>query len=144
MLEIINLVPATDNITVTMLCSVDGGANFDATVGNYQWARNFFGTDNAVGGGGGTGVFFYQDSLSNTTVRGGIIATIDLLNLSNATHHKKLMARTAMAHRVGVTYDYGGNVLGIYKVTTVVNALRIIASSGNWASGSVRLYGMGS
>jgi hypothetical protein len=138
-----SIVPASNDITVTMQCSIDGGANYDNTAGNYQAMRHYYGTDNVVGGSNtSNSSLMYLNSISNTANRCGVVGEVKLYNLSDNALHKRMLGTVCYAHSAGATYDYAMSLLGTYKVANIVNAIRIAVSSGNWATGKVRLFGM--
>jgi len=54
----------------------------------------------------------------------------------------KFVTGTGVGHYSGNSFRYVFTVGGVYRNTTAVNAFRLIMSSGNIASGTVRVYGV--
>lgn len=136
---VLNLVPATNNVALYVRLSTDGGSTFDSG-SNYSWANWRFNT-------GGSGVnsadnatvidIAGEATISNTASDGGYVATFELSNPGSASHYKAVYGQNRMP---GGT---SGSVFhGVYKSTTAVNAVRFFMSSGNIASGTIRLYGI--
>lgn len=140
-IEIIEIVTATDNASITVQVSTDGGANYDATSGHYAWQAWAM-----VSGGSGS-----NGSTSDTKIT-LIVSQTSGTNNTNFSGFYRLYnpggASRKIITGVGTGWDSSGTRLisytagGSYLQTTAVNAFRIIASSGNLTSGTVRLFGV--
>jgi hypothetical protein len=138
-IEFVNVKPATNNVDFWFRVSTDGGSTFVSS--GY--------TAHGMVAGGGVGVedsgsssaiwLTYQSAahVSNTMGINGNIRLFDPLSGSLfkyiTGHAYYLTAEPARAH-----YLSGGS----YPQTTAVNAIRLMFSSGNITSGTVRVYGI--
>ncbi len=140
MIEFVNIIPATDSTTLNMIVSTDGGSTYDTTSGHYKAYNQYFYS-------GGTGI----DTLATT----GINVTISLSNSSNYGYcgSWKLFSPLSTAvykhfHGIGMNQQSGlgdivrRDVIALYLSTTAINAIRFSFSSGNIASGTIRIYGV--
>ena len=134
-----SIIPQTDNTQLFLRVSEDGGANWQADAADYGWTNTFAsgattGTENDAsdseiqvvsGMGTGTGESFN--------------ARIWMHNPSGSTYKQfgieleTYTATPAVATAKGV---------GVYLSVNVINGVRFVCSSGNVASGTVRLYGI--
>jgi hypothetical protein len=144
-IEIIGLVPATNAVHMWLRFSTDGGSTYVSAGGNYAWNDWRYNTSgSAVGGGtaqneilinGGGGT----DAMSNSSAW-GLRATFKLCAPGSATLVTTLHGQ---AHQfTSASVREGGEVRGNYDVAVATDAFQILASSGNLASGIVRVYGI--
>jgi hypothetical protein len=137
-LRFLNILPATNAAGVLMRFSVDGGATYDAG-SNYTYVnRNFFSGGSNDDSGAAQSAFSLGGSISNTGY--GFSATLNISNplggtSSTAMYGQNLNKNTGVGLIGNVNFD-------IYVPTTAVNAFRVLASSGNITSGTVRCYGI--
>lgn len=139
-IDFVDLVIQTDNQAPGIQFSVDGGSNYD-TGNNYNLCGNYVyitgggdfaaaGTDRLKIGGGNMG------NDANYAMSG----RITLYGPANTSRYKAVHGQTLNCHEsLGFTLY---NVGGFYANTQAVNALRIICTSGNIVSGTVRIYGV--
>jgi hypothetical protein len=143
-IEMVNLVPATDNVNAIMRFSTDGGSSYDSG-NNYQTAAYRF-VFNSAGAGGGTAQSSLGidggggvDALDNSTSY-GLVGSYKVYSPLSASLYKRVIGQVSM--------QTNGNSLmsavyvGSYESATAVNAFRVLMSSGNIASGTVRCYGV--
>lgn len=144
-IEIINLVPATTATFVRMRMSTDGGSSYDSSA-IYSWVDWRI---NVVGAaqGGGTGQTQLQiegggnvNHMHNTATR-GLVANYRLFNPLSTTVYKTIHGQTSYLLSDN-TNRQTSTVSGTYESATAVNAFQIFMSSGNLASGTVRVYGI--
>lgn len=144
LIELVNLVPATNAVNLLCRMSVDGGATYD-TGNNYQWASwRASKSGSAAAGATATSSIGIDGSASqsNTASLGGICSIIHLFQPLNTSFHKRLRIETA-ANDGTSSPDIVIMVSGAYTVTaSAVNAIRFLMSSGNIASGTIRMYGL--
>lgn len=144
LIEVVNLIPANDAVQIYLRMSVNGGATYDAGA-NYSWNDwRYVAAGQAAGGGvtqnqililGSGGV----DTLSNNAVW-SLSASYRLVNPGSAVLHKQVFGQTRYLN--AALGREGAQVDGTYEIATAVNAFRILASAGNLASGTVRVYGL--
>lgn len=140
-LEFINIIPATNNTTLLLRCSTDNGSNYDSGT-NYSvdYIYNFASTAGAHSPGN-TGIWLDGSGINNTEVRGGASGTCRMFNPLSASAYKHFKGES-------VHYDNGQSayvafhIFGVYLSATAVNAFKVLMSSGNITSGTVRLYGV--
>lgn len=140
-IEVVNLLPATNNVELQFEVSTDGGSTYQAT--NYFWNYSYAGTsaDSGIQGGGLSATYAkFGTSVSNSATGGGVTSTLRLYSPLSSSFSKILRLHTEYFHQNGAYYSLIGG--GGWNSTTAVNAFRIRFSSGNIASGTVRVYGI--
>jgi hypothetical protein len=141
-IKIINALPATDNVDLLMRYSTDGGGSYVST-GVYDYAdflnnvSNFTTASVSATGATSSKIIPTQD---NTAANGGANGTLEIFNPLSATQHKQLTGHVCWWNNDNQFYN---NVLAFrFATITAINAFRLLYSSGNVASGTVRLYGI--
>lgn len=145
LLTLHRLIPATSGVSCVVRFSTDGGSTFRSTGGDYATAHRAIdsggtgrdGNDSAANGvrlnGNGT--------INNATADGGINATVELFNLSSTDRIHGKFRGTNIIHSTLELQEFdGGFITADYGAA--VNAVRVLMSSGNITSGTVRLYGV--
>lgn len=146
-IEILGIIPATNGALPKIQFSTNGGSTYD-TGNNYDWGQ----TNDAMGGNSSgtngqtntSGIAVFGDGsgvgLSNTATP-GLAASFTLYDPLSSTNVKFVSGRGVAVYS-GTGSRYMFLFGGVYKITTAANAFRIIMSSGNITSGTVRLYGV--
>lgn len=144
--QVENLVPATDGVNLWLRVSTDNGSSYLAGT-NYEWGtRRFRPSD------GGNG-FDWSASDSEIELASatagylvgnasgeGISGTVEFKNpTSTSTRHTFEVMMNPIDISTG-SYNVVG--LGTYKATTAITNIRFMFSSGNITSGKVKLYGV--
>lgn len=143
LVEIIQLVPATNAVTIFLRVSTNGGSSYDSG-SNYKWASfRFSDTGTAVGGSSGTTSLGLTGSgtQTNSSTTGGLNATLRIFNPLGGAMHTRFLGSSGADDGSGFP-DVACLFSGGYKSTTAVNAFQVLASSGNLASGIIRCYGV--
>ncbi len=141
MFEMIQIVPSTDGVRMCIRCSQNNGSSYDTTSGHYAW-QAFAMVTSAAGANGNT-------SDTSMSVNNG--QTSGAQNSSwNGTY--RIYAPGSAIQKVflgqGHGFDTSGTRIisytfgGSYTQTGAVDAFQILCSSGNIASGTVRVYGL--
>jgi hypothetical protein len=142
-IHLIDVVPASNNVAPELQFSTDGGSTYD-TSGIYYSVRDYRGitvSDNGTTQYGGQGqIYLGGNDLGNTAANGGLSGVVHLFNPQSAVTYKRVIFDLAYGSYNGDIYHSTG--AGVYKSATAVNALRILFSSGNIASGTIRVYGL--
>jgi hypothetical protein len=139
-IEIVNLIPGTNNVNLLMRMSTDGGATYDSGA-NYGWDRQFFGNGSSGGGNTNSGDSSIQvQAALVTTANWSMNGTIKLYNPGGSIF--KMMSGYFVTRENANGVISGWAMFGIYNVTTAVNAFQFLTSSGNIASGTIRCYGL--
>jgi len=136
----ISVVPSTDNVGMWIRISTDGGSTFLSGASDYAYQRSilsgttYTGTLTAtdskiavVDAGAGTGTGRYCNTI------------ITVFNPSISSMYKNIAAKQYI-YRSDGAYNIR-EVNGVYLSNTAVNAIRILMSSGNIASGTFELWG---
>ena len=143
-IKFINLIPATNAVNLEMLMSTNGGSSYD-TGSNYAYAnwRWIFNSQAASGSTSDTKMLVDgsgPDTLSNTVANGGVCGSLELFGPANTSSDKLIRGQNSYVTSGGAFE--GATIMAIYKSTSAVNACRFLFSSGNIASGIIRVYGL--
>lgn len=143
LIELVNLVPATNLVNVLLRCSTDG-ATFDSGT-NYEWVgfRASKAGSAAAGATATTAIGLdASGTIVNTASVGGLIGRLEVYAPVNTTFQKRFIGQTAMNDGTS-SPDIIAMLHGAYTVTgSAVVGIRVIMSSGNITSGTVRIYGI--
>lgn len=146
LIEIIDLLPATAGASPRLQVSTDGGSTYEAT--GYYWSQNNSQIGAASGGAnGGSNVAAIQLWGATGGVGQGNAAadtfsgSFRLYNPLGTTQYKYLRGE-GLGHFSGNNGWYQFSMGGFWFTTTAVDAFRILYSSGNIASGTIRVYGV--
>lgn len=143
LIELVDILPATNGSTLRMLASTNGGSSYD-TGTNYATAYNRWSktgqsqagaaSDSNIDLGGGLG-------LSNDSTEQGFVGSVRLYNPLGTSGWKKVRGQSTWWYS-GTPELLGASIAAAYKSASAVNALRFIMSSGNITSGTIRIYGV--
>ena len=146
-IELINIISVTNDVNLLLRTSSNNGSSWDAGTGYSTQgllvasttATNSISLSNTAY----SAILLTLDAatgrLSNSATQGGLSSTIDLYNPSSTTAIKHFKHLTSYAPSGTTSYTiYGG---GTRQTTSAINAVQIICSSGNIASGTLKLYG---
>ena len=132
-----NVIPATDDVFLDVVFSVDGGSN-------YLTASDSYTATDSTGQGAGDAprLRLYYTGQGNAALDAGISANVNLnfphINAPTYLFNSGLHTRANGALEIsGPQYGPGKT-----KAATVVNAIKFSYSSGNIASGTITMYGM--
>lgn len=139
------LLPATDNVGLWLRFSDDGGVSFEAGASDYEYAA--IGSDDsaspsaqfATSNGGAAQIVLISNSVGNTSAE-GVSGVIHIYN--PATTATRVMVTAQMVGGDASTNFWNSNMGGCDTNLTAVDGFRIMFSSGNIASGEIRLYGL--
>ena len=140
-IEIINLIPATDNTDLTMRCSTNGGVSYDSGANYARQVRIDNAAFNGVGGAdsGLTSITWFAN-VDTTVTQTAVNGTIKAFAPLNESIYKAFVMTGTYKNNDTRFYSTSGH--GWYLSTTAVNALQFLMSSGNIASGTIRIYGV--
>lgn len=135
------MAPATDNADVFMRTSSDGGSSFDSAGSSYYSGAIYHGGASAAAAEGGS-----TTSMSLTVGNGVGNATSEAISIDITVIAPGTAAWTRFIWQLQTTRAAGThNVLigsGLRLATADVDALQILFSTGNIASGTIRFYGL--
>jgi hypothetical protein len=141
-----NIVPSTDNVTLNMRVGTGGTPTYD-TGSNYAWSGAAVHTAGTEVNGGSSSATEMQivPTGSNTTNLGSstgenLSGIVYFSNPSNSSLYKVASWKVGGFSAGALPMSCEGS--GTYKSTTAVTAIRFLMSSGNIASGTFTLYGV--
>lgn len=141
-IEIVNVRPATDGTILRMLMSTDGGSTYDTTAiyscANYRWVSSA-----AAFGGNVTQAAMDITNATNTVSNNaswGITGSLRLYSPGSASLFKSVSGQ--LSHFTAASARTSLMMVGWYESATAVNAFQFKFSSGDVASGTIRVYGV--
>jgi len=143
-IEFIDVLPATDNVELYLRMSTNGGSSYDAGAAAYANVAIRWHSGNNGGYTGGTAAFIRcsaGDNVSNSATWGGVAGSLTLYNPASATAYKRVTGLVAHGDNTDAVLEQAW-LSGAYLSTTAVNAFQFLFSSGNIASGTIRVYGI--
>jgi hypothetical protein len=138
--RLINVNPATTSTTLEMQVSTNSGSTWVAD-GNYYGAVLGYDNGGAAQSYHPAAINFYQLTPTTDTSTGfdGISGDIDVTNPGSASLRKSITFNITMPASASFIRFAGS---AVWTGTTAVNAVRFLFSSGNVASGTIRMYGL--
>jgi hypothetical protein len=139
LIEFVNVRPATNAAGILGRLSTDGGSTYAST--SYYSPYHVVWSGGHTAGNDTTNGFRVSGPCSNTAANGGVSGTMRLYNPLSSVVHKQALLSTANVDTnvsVPVRWDVGA----AYQSATACDAFRVIATSGNIADGTVRIYGI--
>jgi hypothetical protein len=147
MIEILAIVPATNAAALYLEMGTGGGPSWDTTAAHYSWqswrfipdgSNGFAGDASAaeiiIDGNGGV------EGISSDAAYGGLSASYRLFNPNSGTVYPTIFGNSVVySANPAIDACVTG---GRYIQTTVITGLRFIMSSGNIATGTIRIYGI--
>lgn len=140
-IEFLNVLAVTSAANITLQASTNGGASYD-TGTNYSTDELIWRFNGAteVGGTGLTAILINgTNGTQNNTSTWGVAGYMELFNPGSTTVFKEFVGQVGWLDATG---RIAASFRSAYESATAMNAFRIIASSGNLASGTVRCYGL--
>lgn len=141
--ELVNVLPATNAADLLMRVGTGGGPTYDSGAAAYTQAdwRWHSGGGSAAGGGTASAIICAgRDHVSNNANWAGVSGSLTLLDPGSSVYKK---VNGMCSHADGTTAVLEGvSFTGYYTATTVLTAIRFLYSSGNIASGTIRVYGI--
>jgi hypothetical protein len=139
-IELVNFIPATDNVDLLMRVSTDGGSSYDAGAGNYKYALPWWDSAGSSSSGSSSATAI---GVAPGVGNGASEGTSGLITVLGQTN-------TAIKPRIGSDFfTYFNSDVPVRSVGTGVrlaaqdtDAIRILFASGNIASGSYAVYGL--
>jgi hypothetical protein len=145
-IELVKVLAATNTADLFLRMSTNGGSSYDSGA-NYGWAAASFRSGGASlatnGGESGQNQINLTALLGtdNTATWGGVRGTLRFADPASAVSYKFVHGQTMFRYGSG-SFTIVCEIGGSYQVTTAVNALQFVCSSGNITSGTIRIYGL--
>ena len=142
-LHVMNLIPATDDVSLELLTSTNGGSSYDTGASDYSWFAQMHDTNT---GDGADDSIWMNGLSSGTAYRFGSASNEDGLSFVLYVEGAHLTKRTQF-HWIGGGFDAGGVMklflgAGARLESADVDGIRLLFSSGNIESGTVTAYGL--
>lgn len=134
-LELLDLLPATDNVQMFLLTDTNNGASWTTT--GYSWAANQNTTVAAAGAAGNTTDAGIR--IANVVGNGAGRSVCGTVRMQATAVQFHCVYQTACVDNAGLYTSFQGTGISIEQT---VNAVQLKFSSGNIASGKARLYGL--
>ena len=144
-IHLLGFKPATDNTSLYLRTSTDGGSTFDSGASDYGWtACNSRTNSNSLSPSGVSAASAIQlDGYYNVHTDAncdGVDAVIRLFRPSEAAYTRVFFH--IINPRTALTDESFNQGMGVRASATDTDAIRLLFSSGNIASGTIRLYGV--
>lgn len=143
-IELVGIIPAsTSDLLLRM--STNGGSSYDSGA-NYSFAVFvWISSTTTVSGAnsGATAIGFAQTGAVaevSTSALWGVNGNLRLFLPLSTTAYKQVCGQVAYFDETSV--PKGISMIGAYQSTTAVDAFRFLMSTGNIASGTIRVYGL--
>ena len=140
-IRIVGLIPATNAVVLQMRVSTDGGSTYLSTnIYSHGGIRSNAGGSVAFGTNS-TSQFNLGSSQGNQSDNGGFSGTVSLFAPADTARFKQIKTDAIEAATSATGYStLSGS--GTVQSAAAVNAFRFLFSSGNIASGTIRVYGL--
>jgi hypothetical protein len=136
--RIVNLVPASNNVSLQMRVGTGGGPTWD-TSGNYSYGMLYSGIGDSPTQSSGTGQTAIDLAHSiSTTANCHTNGQINLMNPGGSAF--KFIEGKLQSVAAGSLYQWANS--GSWGGTSALTGVRFFFSSGNIASGTIRVYGL--
>lgn len=141
--ELEDVKPATDATGLLVRFSTNGGSSYDAGASDYAWASHGNGGASPTGTSNNatTSILLtFTNNVGNAAAEFGVTGLLDLFHAADATKNTR-------AHFAGSYENTAGDIViwssaGRRKAAQDTDALRFLYSSGNIASGTIRMFGI--
>ena len=136
------VLPASDGSVLEMVASTNGGSSY-LGAGSYAWHNSQLrssSTTYAADADNNANNIDISDNIGTTSIEAGVGGNIYIDNPSGASRQK--MIRGFYSTTTPSDQAAGGAITAVVKTATALNAFRFQMSSGNIASGTIKLYGI--
>lgn len=140
--RITSIIPATDITDAWFRVSLDGGSTYRATASDYRWAQRLD-VDGAAGVNTGSTTdtkVVLATILSSNTAR-AFSGSLRISDIASSTRFKNIGWTVENYDSTPQVCTRRGSAI-LAGATSAINAARFLISSGNVASGTIRLYGI--
>ena len=143
--ELENVKPATDGVYLRARFSTDGGAAYDSGASNYQYmgyACGSLGLQNHASAGAVAIDLTYVGAanIGNAAAELGVTGIVKVYNASLSAGYTRLFASLEYDDTTTTVVNMG--LSGSRRAAQDTDAMRFLMSSGNIASGTIRMYGI--
>ena len=143
LVEFVNVTPATNGAALWLRVSTDGGLTYDAGAGRYSWGGLFVVNNASAGQGSDADTKMMAcGSISSTLATGGVCGSLRLLSPGSTSINKQIVSDVGCSSTTNAGKMSTQRYQGAYLQTTAVNAFQFLMSTGNIATGTIRVYGI--
>jgi hypothetical protein len=142
--ELVDLVPATNAVQLLMRTSTNAGSSFDAGANDYAYGLTVLASTTGAtavvsSGAGASSIALTTTGAIGNASTDSVSGRVTIYGPSGASRYKKILVQT-MANTAADGYTATGCA---YRVAAAdIDAVRFLMSSGNIASGAIRMYGV--
>lgn len=137
--ELDNVKPATDGAGLVARTSSDGGTTYDSAAASYQWAYSGFSAGSSISASSGGDVFIgVGQAQGNAAAERGVSGTLTLRDAPNAVQTRLDGTVTGWSTTTAIQIM---TISGVRVADQDTDAIRFLMSTGNIASGTIRMYG---
>ena len=141
--EFINVLPATTNTELWMRVGTGAGPTYDSgstySFGNFRFSQAGSAVTGATPGSPTTQWDLSGSGGVSNSANYGLYGTVRLFDPQSAVYKK---IRGEFGYLSNGNEPLASNISGMYLSTTALTAIRFLFSSGNIASGTIRVYGI--
>ena len=141
--ELVNVIPATDNVELWMRVGTGGGPTYDSgsnySFGNFRFSQAGSAVTGATPGSPTTQWDLSGSGGVDNSSNYGVWGSVKLFGPGSAIYKK---IRGEFGYLSNGNEPLASNISGMYLSATALTAIRFLFSSGNIASGSIRCYGI--
>lgn len=142
-IQFVNIIPATSGAIFWMRMSTDGGSTYDtSSIYSYElliWRA----AASTTGGNTAQSKIILTGNGLNTSANWGLCGRLTLSSPLSATLYKQITGQHHNFDSFSGGLRESCQIGGTYESSTAVNAFRFLMDTGNIASGTIRVYGLG-
>lgn len=144
--ELENVLPATDDVSLFLRTSTNGGTSYSNTAGDYYWSltgmNGTAATSSAVASAGGIVLTSNTagERMGNAAGEYGASGIVRIFNAGNASSATDVQSHVSYYNTATAYSQYVG--AGVRAAAADVDAVRFLMTIGNIASGTIRMYGI--
>jgi len=133
---------ATDGALLNIRVSEDNGSTYKSGVSDYDWVNtsNDGTSITSTSDAADSEITLMEDGIENTSADGRVCGHIHFYTPSSTSHKKTFMWDLTYENTSGALCRVHGS--GRYLSSNAIDAIQILASSGNLAAGRIKLYGI--
>jgi hypothetical protein len=142
--DIESIAPATDGAEFLIRISQDSGSTWKSGITDYEYVMVGRGSDGGTIGldSAGTSSILIGENLGSAAAE-SLSGRLELRNPSDTTKYKHIIGQTCHWDNTGTSHLEMQSIGGSYNAdTNAINGVQFLMSTGNIASGTVRLYGV--
>lgn len=139
-----NVKPATDLVTLLLRTSTNAGSSYDAGATDYSYANTLLASSSTLTQSVATGAtainLTFPNDVGNAAGEDGVTGDLWLYHAANGSVKTREAFQGMYDNGSGVLVSIDGK--GRRNTTQDTDAVRFLFSSGNIASGTIRMYGL--